>query len=265
MSVLQSSLEVYIFIFFSFLVSSLILRNGIMSFKRSNVVKNTGTEKIRSMSIGRTELKGEVVPINTKDIPFLQDECVRAEWEIEEYRSGPNSDSKSWETIAKGSYGVPFFLHDGTGKAYIDTNNEDIMWEYSSKSTQTWSSHLIYRFLYKMLSGFEKYPKKQIEDFEKTNNLGSPSIFKPRRYKQKFIGVGENIYVLGETKHKDNVEGQDNHEEYKIGQIEQSKEFIVSGKNEEQLKKDLKSKSIKYILGSALMFILSIYISLVGF
>lgn len=264
-TLMSYSIQVYLFLAFSFFVSGLILRNGIRSFSKSNRVKNTGTEKIRSMAMGKTEIKGRAVPIDAREKPFTDGECVRAEWEIEEYRSDGDDDSKNWETIASGQYGDSFLVNDDTEKAYIDVEDGEPDWKYSEKSTQEWDGRLVFRFLYNILNRLEDYPKEQIESFEKENDLGSSSIFTPRRYTQKYIEVEEDVYVLGETKHRDGKSGQEHHETYKIGEQEDTGEFIVSGKSEEELKKDLRKKSAMYIIGSAVMFVASLYVALAGF
>lgn len=264
-SLMSYSIEVYLFIAFSFFVSGLILRNGIRSFNKSNRVKNTGTEKIRSMAMGHTEIKGHVVPLHAKEKPFTEGKCVRAEWEIEEYRSDGDDDSRNWETIASGEYGGSFLVDDETEKAYIDVEDGEPDWKYSDKSTQDWDGRLVFRLFYTILNRLEDYPKEQIRDFEKENDLGSSTIFTPRRYTQKYIEVEEDVYVLGETKYREGRDGEEHHETYKIGQQEDTEEFIISGKSEEKLKKDLRRKSAIYIIGAAVMFVASLYVALAGF
>lgn len=154
----------YAFIFVLIIASSLIINKGFGLFKRSNKVKNTGTEKIRSMTMGRTELKGKSLPIGeSREIPFTEGRCVRLEWNIKEYReSSTDEDSKEWKTIASGEYKNPFILDDGSGKTYIDTEDQNPVWKYSEKSTQKWNSRILYRPFYNYLRWFEKYPSEEV-------------------------------------------------------------------------------------------------------
>lgn len=256
----------YAFIFVLIIASSLIINKGFGLFKRSNKVKNTGTEKIRSMTMGRTELKGKSLPIGeSREIPFTEGRCVRLEWNIKEYReSSTDEDSKEWKTIASGEYKNPFILDDGSGKTYIDTEDQNPVWKYSEKSTQKWNSRILYRPFYNYLRWFEKYPSEEIKEFEKKKNLGTSSIFKPRKYTQKYIEVEEDTYVLGETKHIDGDNKKQNDFEYRISNLEDSNEFIISGKSEEKLEAELKLKSLLYVLIGSLLLVVSLYYALIG-
>lgn len=133
-----AQLEVLLFVGLAFVGSLLVIYWGFQTYQFARVIRDTAPEPVRSVSMGRTEVRGRVVPDErVYDQPFTEGRCVYGEYEVEEYReSSDDDDSKSWETIGSGTFGVPFYIDDGTGRILVEPN-DDTIYEISDEHTNT--------------------------------------------------------------------------------------------------------------------------------
>lgn len=218
-------------------------------YNKSAQVKNTAKEKIRSVALGRTELKGKARE-NTQnyDKPFTDGECLYSIWKIE--RKSRDNESGKWTTISSGTVGSPFLLDDGTGKIIVDINDGEPDWEFSEETKDQFRDGLLRRTLYK--SGrYPEFNEDRIKEFAEDNDIELGSSEK--RYTQKYIEEGDEVYVLGETKQiedvSDNADITKSSDRLKIGQDENSGKFIISDKDEQTLSKSFRRKALMYTIG----------------
>ncbi len=100
---------------------------GFKKYRVGRLIKNTATERVRSVAMGRTELKGRVNSAGeTFEAPFTDDECVFRGWEIEEEREyqttnedGETETKRKWVTIDSGTDAAPFYLEDDTAEIFV--------------------------------------------------------------------------------------------------------------------------------------------------
>lgn len=100
---------------------------GFKKYRVGRLIKNTATERVRSVAMGRTELNGHVRSAGeTFEAPFTDDECVFRGWEIEEEREyqttnedGETETERKWVTIDSGTDAAPFYLEDDTGEIFV--------------------------------------------------------------------------------------------------------------------------------------------------
>jgi len=242
----------------------LYLWSGVKTYRKGNIVSNTVTEKVRSMTVGRTELQGIARPhTETHETPFTGEDCLYAAWKIEEYRDRSGNDNKNWDTIASGSYWSPFILDDGTGEVLVDTESDDPTWTISEAHEQTYRDS----FLWNLLS-FTRFvdpiPKDRIRSFKNSQNIGSSS--NSRRYTQEYLPVECDTYVLGEATARDvdaaDIDVTDAGERLKIVRDKGSGEFIVSDKDEEDLAKYYSRRGRVHVIGSSVVLLFSTFVML---
>jgi len=106
---------------FFFVIGAIALYAAIDRYRKSALVKNTPTERVQSIALGRTEVIGRCKPAEDSfNAPFTEDDCVYASWSIEEY----NSQKGGWEPVADDNSGVAFYIEDDTGQVLVE-NPED--------------------------------------------------------------------------------------------------------------------------------------------
>lgn len=94
-----------------------------ITFKHYQLIRDTPTSKIQSVSVGLTEVKGTVVPYESSDgtlvykHPLEGEDVVYYDIKVEEYRH--NDDRSNWHTIHTEERGDRFFVDDGTGQIGI--------------------------------------------------------------------------------------------------------------------------------------------------
>jgi hypothetical protein len=107
-----------------FLIGAAFMYLGAKKWRVGRLIKNTPTERVRSVAVGRTEVNGICRDTGvTYEQPYTDGECVYRHWEVEEYResSDPDDNSSEWVAVDSGTDVVPFFLEDDTGQILIDT------------------------------------------------------------------------------------------------------------------------------------------------
>ena len=88
---------------------------GFRIWRRLRLMQDTPTSKIRSLALGRVELKGRAVAQTLLEAPITSTSCVYFHYRIAENRGN------SWATLAKGESARPaFFLEDETGRVLVD-------------------------------------------------------------------------------------------------------------------------------------------------
>lgn len=93
---------------------------GWTRYRRYTLVRDTPTASVRSMPVGRVELEGTArVAERALDAPFTDEQCLYADWHVEEYRYDPDDNDHDWVTIASGTLATPFFLEDDTGRVLV--------------------------------------------------------------------------------------------------------------------------------------------------
>lgn len=284
--VLQSSSsddDPFFFIVAGFVGGLFAIYWGWTRYRRYMLVRDTPTEKIRSMAVGRTELEGTARVDGTPlDAPFTDEDCVFATWTIKEYRYDPEEEEHEWQTIASGEDAIDFYLEDDTGRVLVRAGQRDADIDLSNdhKRTIRVDGHEspppeVQEFIYGdredwNLSDLLDNPMNAITDaISSDGTVGSSS--NDRRYIQTILPVDHHVYLFGSAQPRPVEEATDR----EMGSNEDLLEmvpdggtglFLISDRKEEKLMDYYSKMAPLAIVGGlgvsavALYFLLSWYI-----
>ncbi len=225
---------------------------GWKRYRRYMLIRDTPTEKVRSMAVGRTELEGTVrVDGEPMDAPFTDDPCVFASWTIREYRYDSEDDEYEWQTIASGDDSRDFYLEDETGRVLVRAGKYDTDFDISSDNEVTISVDgsqtpppEIREFIHDERDDWDlkqllDNPLGAITDaISSDGSVGGTS--NDRRYSQTILPIDSHIYLLGRAEPRPIDEASDR----QVGANEDLLEmipdsatglFLISDRKEEKL------------------------------
>lgn len=130
LSMAQEDTGVLVFLLFVLFVGFVIMGVGAKRFQTGRLVKNTAPEKVRSVAIGRTELRGNARDAGVVfDQPFTEGKCLYYSYAVKQLverevtnDEGERETERDWETISSHSLAAPFYLDDGTGEILVVAN-----------------------------------------------------------------------------------------------------------------------------------------------
>ncbi|MDZ7689156.1 MAG: DUF3592 domain-containing protein [Halobacteriales archaeon] len=209
-----------------------LIRAGIRRWRQRSLMEGTPTENARSLSVGTSEIKGTAVTGDGKPLtaPFSDEECVVAEYEVEEYDDDDDDSGGSWKTIEKGVWHTPFYVDDGTGRVLVQPHDE-ATYDLSPGDRAT-----------TYVDSSDRGPAP-IREFVEKEGIGfprnAPGKDNDRRYSQNLIKPDENVYVFGTAYPRDDASGADNAERLVIGMGEGTMSggpmFLISDDSEKNL------------------------------
>jgi len=216
------------------------IKLGTDTYRKYALVKNTATESVRSIAMGRTEVEGEVrragEPLSK---PFDDDECVYAYWRMAEYTPSENDDGEteySWDTKAVGSYGTTFYLEGESGRQVLVDDPTDATVPLSDDARE------------RTFVERNTEPDDRIAQFCKSQDI-SPESQWQRRYTQDVLVPGDSAYVLGEAVERDDPVGPHNEDRIVITHDSSNDEFLVSDKPQQQLRQHYRKWTLVYAGG----------------
>lgn len=189
-----------------------LVRKGFRRWRERMLIQNTPTERAQSLSIGPSELMGTAVPAaEPLTAPFSDDECVVAEYKVEEYDT--SGDNNSWTTKDEGVLHRPFYVDDGTGQVLVRPH-EDATYDLDPDD---WATTRV--------DSSERGPQPVQEFIDGRDDLDYPRDASgknnDRRYKQNLIRTGDSVYVFGTVQPRETVaHGADNADRLLIQQVE---------------------------------------------
>jgi len=207
---------------------------GFKRRKQRALMEDTPTEQAESLSMGPSEVKGSAVPEigEPQPAPFSEEECVIAQWEIEEYRDDHDDDGGSWHTVAEGYELMPLYVDDGTGQVLVrpdvdatfELEPED--WTTVTVDSATQGPAPVQAFV------------DARQDIDYPSDGGGRDG--DRRYKQNLIEPDEDIYVFGTVQPTDGAGGTANEDNLliqKVGEDDPRMEpmFMISDDTEQDL------------------------------
>lgn len=210
---------------------------GTNTYQKYALVKNTATERVRSIAMGRTEVEGGVQPAGeARSKPFDDEECVYAYWRMAEYTPSRNDDGEteySWNTKAVGSYGTPFYLEGESGrKVLVDDPSEATVTLSGDARERTFVSQ-------------NTEPDERIVQFCESQGISPTSKWR-RRYTQDVLVPGNKAYVLGQALERDEPVGPNNEDRIVLTHDESSGEFLISDKPQQHLQEHYRKWSFIY-------------------
>jgi hypothetical protein len=240
----------------SLLISGLVLLIGLVAiyggfdtWRKMRLVQDTPTEQVRSIAAGRTELNGIAKPTDgTVEQPFLDGECLYADWRIEEHKH--DDDGSDWHTIDSGEVATPFALDDGTGAVRVAAST-DADWEISDEHRT------------RIDVGERESPPDEIRSFLETHSetdVGDEGIVfgDRRRYVQEVLPPDEEVYVFGRAAEREGASG-DNEGRLVMERDGGSDRFIISDMTESELTESLSTRAPLFILLGLAMSVGGLY------
>ena len=187
----------------------LLLQCGGERYRQSALVRNTPTERVRSIALGRTKLTGIARADDRPfDQPFGDGKCIYANWKIEE--RSPDS----WRTLERGTLSDQFLLEDETGTVLVRSPHED---EFETVIDYPRGANVVSctrdlatvtisdeNTLETTVDGGER-PSEAVVEWLQGLEL-SPTTGNHRRYTQKVMPPETDVQVLGTATRDESIE-----------------------------------------------------------
>lgn len=223
------------------------LYGAIWAYRRAVIIRNTPTERVRSISLGRTQLEGVCRPAaQVFSQPFADGECLYAAWRIEEYTK--SGDDRDWSTVARGALSDRLYLEDDTGKVLVDD-------PASAKVTISKENTLTETL------GRNSTPAPEIAEFCRQQDV-APTASNKRRYRQRVLTDGTDIYVLGGARRLDNPDEYDSMNDIIVTRDDGPYPFLISDKAERELERFYRNWAIGMLITGLVVSAATLYIIL---
>lgn len=301
-SLLQTSsegdLDGLVFLVVLFALGLFLVYDGARKYQTSRLIKNTPTEKVRSIALGRTELHGTARTAGTTfDHPFTSGECLYRDWRVEEYRDSPHDDDhdKEWRTHDSGRDVAQFYLEDDTGQVLVDAP-DGADFEISSENTTeiTVDDHdplpPEVRSFYEadpgegsatdgggaagagtdggdgsLLGGITDAVSEAVE----SGGHSPPSSRYRRRFTEEVLPVDEEVYVFGGAEPRQDADGssagKSNADRLQIETDVSTDRFIISDRDESGIVTYYSRRGPLEALGGLAMSAVALYFLLDGY
>lgn len=225
-----------------------VMRRAFTVRKRANLVEETPTEDVESVSMGQSEIEGTATPADEGTItaPFTDEECLVAAWEVEEFvviEDNDGSDTRRWNTEGIGLDAVPFYVDDGTGRALVRPSTE-ATYDLDTGAEEpivvpdgTEPPDRVATFLER--DGWEGVDVGA-QSWTNSGGTGGDWDEGDRRFSQHLIRPDEDVYVFGVAQPREDVRGADNAENVVFEKVPEEDEdledmFMISDLEEEEL------------------------------
>jgi len=208
-----------------------------INYKYYNTISKTETSNISWLQEGFNEIKGKIVALEEQLIsPFSEKPCVYYQFLVEQQKS--SGKSSHYVSIINDKKFQKFGVDDGTGIAIINLENADIQIKTDKKDSSGF---------------FNKADENEVRALNKYSQSSKGFLFeKTLRYTEKFLEVGDEVYVLGE------VEGREQSKPiFKKGKFP----LFISDKSENELLNQYKIRMIVSISVIALAIIAGYFMS----
>ena len=202
--VLQASIELRLFMGAFVLVGLVLVYDGFRRWQRMRLMQDTPTERIRSAAVGRTELSGVGHPIGDPlRRPFDDGTCLVATWEIEEWEETRDENGRrtggNWSTVDSGTLFGPFQLDDGTGTLRVEPD-EDTRFKFHDDNVTEIRVKPRHQEPPEV-ADFLRYHTDV--DVPPSGGITGFLFSEDRKYTQRYIPVGADLYLLGGTEPTD--------------------------------------------------------------
>jgi hypothetical protein len=166
---------------------------GYRRYRQRTVIASVETTDALRVTPGPAEVYGTAVPLEEPfRAPFSRQDCVLAEWEIEEWEaSGKHS---NWRTEGSGTLTTPFYVEDETDRVLVRPGEATVELSQPQETVEV---------------GVDEEPPKPIRSFiDLDATPGEPdealigaldwgTQVGDRKYHQRTLGPGEEVYVHG--------------------------------------------------------------------
>ncbi|MFW5968749.1 MAG: LemA family protein, partial [Persicimonas sp.] len=207
------------------IVAVICMRTGYDELRKKRVMENVPTAKVDGVTVGLNELKGKAVADEPVIAPFSGEECIYCKYSIcEKPRVEHVLDESAETTVVESEVVVcdEFFLHDHSGKIRVRASRDD-----TSGKPLPEVEFLAERTLDEIIEPDDP-------DYHRYHRAVDASEGnRPRDFTEKIIRSGEDIYLLGPVRQRDDAVEP----EVAVGDDEGDGEidFIIANKSENEL------------------------------
>jgi len=224
----------------------------------AELLSSTETTDALAVTPGPVELVGRAEPPEDGLLPapFTDEDVIAAWWEIEEWEeSGKTS---SWRTEGSGTYATAFYLDDGTDQVLVRPDGASL--EFDPETTRVREIGV---------DDPTPEPVRQFLSLDSTPGGPNEALLKAldfgqqvgdRKYRQRVVRPGEEVYVLGTATRVGAAEFGDNDFEVVESAADGHRDadrFIVSNRSESELLA-ARSNAWLYLFGGALLAALGV-------
>lgn len=257
--------------------SSFMLVGGVMAFRigfqryrERQLIRDTPTSKVRSLAVGDVEVKGTAHPVDEplRSPLTKRDVCI---WEIEiEEKKRSAEEGSKWSTVLETGDHVAFHLEDGTGRVQVDPQEADLAIEDETEialasgeeppeQLATWAGEQDW---------WAKLGAEEVEDGDeegigetmqrKMVERAKEHLTEPRdrdrRLTERILHVGEETYVFGGARPREDQVSPNNPENLVIGVHEGTGKLMITDQGEAAFAEE-KLVTTAVVLAAALAFI----------
>lgn len=247
----EDEFETMLLIAAGFIVGVLAIVWGFEEYRKTSLIRNTPTSKVRSMAMGLVEVKGTTkVAEEPLEAPFSGEDCVFYKYMVEEYKhQGKHS---RWVTIDEGRNGASFYVDDGTGQVLVDPRGAEL--EIPADNTIEVDGGEVPP--YEVTEFIENNEEVDSEDNSVDLGIAEVDTGNDRRYTEYYVTPGEDIYVFGKAMERPSFQGSSRNEEnIVINQDDHTPMFMISDSSEKELVSSLKWKTYGGLIGGAIVSI----------
>lgn len=233
-----------------------LLYTGRTRKRQRDLMESTATSRISTLTEGPAEITGTAKPTEehgTAPAPFTGEDCLVAEWEVEEWDE--DDDGGRWWSKGQGVDGVPFLLEDDSGEVLVRPQGATTEIDRSDRQTLE-------------VGSTDPQPETIQQFIARADTPGQPD--RPliaaldwgtqegdRRYTQRLVRPGEQVYVYGTVQQKpedEHVWGGNvrNMLIQKLPEDATGEEplFLISDKSEEELVADRSLATVRIVAGA---------------
>lgn len=232
----------------SFLLGAFLVVNAVRMYRKEQLVRNTPLSNAQSVAMGRANVQGTATAAEQpRAQPFADGDCLYARWEIKEV-STRNEDTKTWSTVAEGSYGTRFYLRDDTGQILVDDPADaDVMVsdEYESETEV----------------GHGSDAPDPITAFCADHDV--PQVEDDRKYEQVIVPPETELMVFGGASRLGEGEEKkyDSAHDVIVGRDEMTDRFMLTDQRENEFVTSVRRRATEALVGLVLMAV-PLYVTL---
>lgn len=219
---------------------------GFYVYRRGQLLRDTPTSEVGSMSVGTVELTGTAERGDeTITAPLTGEEAVAVSYRVQEHKRGADLQTE-WVTVDKGLVAVPFYLDDGTGRVLVDV--PDGIGDKPVTETREYDI------------SYERVARAEFEDtgdqpptvapFLSEYADVSPSSRHERQYHQQILPVGADLLVFGDAELAERVATSATpSSDLVVTEDADTEMFLVTDRSEAELARSLLATPILVVLG----------------
>lgn len=247
----EDAFETLLLVAGGFIVGILAIMWGFDEYRKTSLIRNTPTSKVRSMAMGLVEVKGTTrVADEPLESPFNGEDCVFYKYMVEEYKNqGKHS---RWVTIDEGRNGASFYVDDGTGQVLVDPRGAELeipadnVIEVDGGETPP----------FKVTEFIEEHEDIESEDNSVDLGIAEVDTGNDRRYTEYYVTPGEDVYVFGKAMERPSFEGSaQNEDNIVVNEDDHTPMFMISDSSEKELVSTMTWKTYGALIGGTILSI----------